>query len=78
MTYIQEVWVWSIISEIEANPKKIKPKGSILLLFIFLNLLNDLYPNIIGIIDAWIWAINKIGKNKVNSKTPFILNLNSK
>ena len=72
--YIQDVWVWSIISEIDANPKKIKPKAIFFLLFIFilLNLLNDLIPKIIGIIAAWRWANNKIKKNKINSKNQFI------
>ena len=59
-----EVRVWSTISEIDANPKKIKPKDIILFLFICLNLLNDLIPRTNGITAAWIWAINKIEKNK--------------
>ena len=70
--YIQDVWVWSIISEIDANPKKIKPKAIFFLLFILLNLLNDLIPKIIGIIAAWRCANNKIKKNKINSKNQFI------
>ena len=43
-----------------------------------MNLLNDLIPNIIGMTAAWIWANNKIEKNKINSRTQFILNLNKK
>ena len=58
--YIQDVWVWSIISQIDASPKKIKPKGINLFLFMCLNLLNDLIPNMIGMTVAWIWANNKI------------------
>lgn len=41
-----------MISEIDANPKKIKPKGINLLLLICLNLLFDLIPNNIGMIAA--------------------------
>ena len=63
--YIHDVWVWSIISEIDANPKKIKPKGIILFFFISLNLLNDFIPNIIGMTAAWKWANNNIEKNKI-------------
>ena len=65
--YIQDVWVWSIISEIEAIPKNIKPKGINLFLLMCLKLLNDLTPSIIGIIAAWRWANNKIEKNKIKS-----------
>ena len=61
--------VWSIISEIEAKPKKIKPKGINLFLFICLNLLIDFSPSKIGMIAAWICANNKIEKNKINLKT---------
>ena len=43
-----------------------------------MNLLNDLIPNIIGMTAAWKWANNKIEKNKINSRTQFILNLNKK
>ena len=63
------MWVWSIISEIDPKPKKIKPEGINLFLLLFLNLLIDLIPNNIGIIAAWKWANNKIEKNKINSKT---------
>ena len=70
--YIQDVWVWSIISEIDANPKKIKPKGINSFLLMWLNFLIDLIPNNIGIIAAWKWAKNKIEKNKINSQTQFI------
>jgi len=76
--YIQDVWVWSIISEIDANPKKIKPKGINLFSLRCLNLLIDLIPNNIGIIAAWKWANNKIEKNKINTWTQFIKNLNTK
>ena len=41
-----------------------------------LNLLNDLIPNIIGIIAAWRWAINKIEKNKTNYHTSLNIKLN--
>ena len=47
-------------------------------LLICLNLLIDLIPNNIGIIAAWKWANNKIEKNKINSQTQFIWNLNTK
>ena len=47
-------------------------------LLICLNLLIDLIPNNIGIIAAWKWANNKIKKNKINSQTQFIWNLNTK
>ena len=47
-------------------------------LLIFLNLLIDLIPNNIGIIAAWKWANNKIEKNKINTWTQFIKNLNTK
>ena len=70
--------MWSTISEIDANPKKIKPKGINLFLLICLNLLIDLIPKNIGIIAAWRWANNKIEKNKINSQTQFIWNLNTK
>ena len=43
-----------------------------------LNLLIDLIPNNIGIIAAWKWANNKIEKNKINTWTQFIKNLNTK
>ena len=66
------MWVWSIISEIDANPKKIKPKGMNTFLLICLNLLIDLIPNNIGMTAAWKWANNKIEKNKINSQTQFI------
>ena len=49
-----------------------------MLVFIYLNLLNDLIPNTIGMIAAWRWANSKIEKNKINSKTQLILNLNAK
>ena len=49
-----------------------------LCLLISLNLLIDLIPNTIGMIAAWKWANNKIEKNKINSQTQFILNLNIK
>ena len=55
-----------------------KPKGIILLIFIWLNLSNDLKPNKIGITAAWIWANTKIELNKINSQTQYILNLNMK
>ena len=42
-----------------------------LLLLISLNLLIDLIPNIIGMIAAWIWANNKIEKNKIKYETNF-------
>ena len=45
-----------------------EPKGIILLLLVVLNLLKDFIPKIIGITAAWIWANNKIEKNKINSK----------
>ena len=70
--YIQDVWIWSIISEIDANPKKIKPKAIFFLSFILFNLLKDLIPKIIGIIAAWRWANNKIKKNKINSQNQLI------
>ena len=47
-------------------------------LLICLNLLIDLIPNNIGIIAAWKWANNKIEKNKINTQTQFIKNLNTK
>ena len=47
-------------------------------LLICLNLLIDLTPNNIGMIAAWKWANNKIEKNKINSQTQFIYNLNTK
>ena len=43
-----------------------------------LNFLIDLIPNNIGITAAWIWANNKIEKNKINSQTQFIWNLKKK
>ena len=43
-----------------------------------LNFLIDLIPNNIGIIAAWRWANNKIKKNKINTRTQFIKNLNTK
>ena len=49
-----------------------------LFLLISLNLFIDLIPNTIGMIAAWKWANNKIEKNKINSQTQFILNLNIK
>ena len=49
-----------------------------LFLLISLNLFIDLIPNTIGMIAAWKWANNKIEKNKINSQTKFILNLNIK
>ena len=47
-------------------------------LLMCLKLLIDLIPNNIGIIAAWRWANNKIEKNKINSLTQFIWNLNTK
>ena len=47
-------------------------------LLICLNLLIDLIPNNIGIIAAWKWANNNIEKNKINTRTQFIKNLNTK
>ena len=47
-------------------------------LLICLNLLIDLIPNNIGIIAAWKWANNKIEKNKINTRTQFNKNLNTK
>ena len=47
-------------------------------LLMCLNLLIDLIPNNIGIIAAWKWANNKIEKNKINTRTQFIKNLNTK
>ena len=38
----------------------------------------DLIPNNNGIIAAWRWANNKIEKNKINTRTQFIKNLNTK
>ena len=35
-------------------------------------------PNTIGIIAAWKWANNKIEKNKINSQTLIVLNLDKK
>ena len=35
-------------------------------------------PNTIGIITAWKWANNKIEKNKINSQTLLVLNLDKK
>ena len=67
--YIHSVWSWSIISNNEAIPRKVKPKGINELFFIFLNLLIDLIPNNIGMIAAWIWTNNKIKKKKINSQT---------
>ena len=49
-----------------------------LFLLICLNFFIDLIPNNIGMIAAWKWANNKIEKNKINSQTQFILNLNIK
>ena len=43
-----------------------------------LNFLIDLIPNNIGMIAAWKWANNKIKRNKINSQTQFIKNLNTK
>ena len=43
-----------------------------------MNLLIDRIPNNIGIIAAWKWANNKIEKNKINTQTKFIWNLNKK
>ena len=48
----------------DANPKKIKPKGINLLLLTVLNLLIDLIPSISGITAAWKCAINKNDRNK--------------
>ena len=56
---------WSIISNIEAKPKKVKPKGINVLFLIFLNLLIDFIPRKKGISTAWICAKNKIKKNKL-------------
>ena len=64
--------MWSIISNIEASPKKIKPKGIILFLLICLNFLKDLIPKTIGITAACRCANNKIEKNKINSLTQYI------
>ena len=47
-------------------------------LLICLNLLIDLIPNNNGIIAAWKCANNKIKKNKINTQTQFIKNLNTK
>ena len=47
-------------------------------LLICLNLLIDLIPNNIGINAAWKWANNKIEKNKINTRTQFNKNLNTK
>jgi len=55
-----------------------KPIGINLCLFILLNLLKDLIPNIIGITAAWKWASSKIEKNKINPDTPYILKLFTK
>ena len=63
--YIQFVFVWSIISNIEAKPKKIKPKGIRIWFFIFLNLLIDLIPKNIGTNTACKWAISNRKKNKL-------------
>ena len=57
--------MWSIISDIDASPKKVNPKGITLLFFKCLNLLIDLIPNNIGITTAWKCAKNKIKKNKI-------------
>ena len=57
--------MWSIISNIEAKPKKKKPNGIRFLYFIFLNLLIDLIPIIIGTATACKWAKNNIKKNKL-------------
>ena len=43
-----------------------------------LNFLIDLIPNNIGIKAAWIWANNKIEKNKINFQTEFFWNLKTK
>ena len=43
-----------------------------------MNLLIDLMPNTIGIIAAWKWANNKMEKNKINSQTLLVLNLDKK
>jgi len=56
--------VWSIISNIDAKPKKIKPKGIRKWFFIFLNLLIDLIPRNIGTMTACKCAENKRKKNK--------------
>ena len=60
------MFVWSIISKIDAKPKKVKPKGIKMWFLIFLNLLIDLIPMNIGIITACKWAINNKKKNKLN------------
>ena len=64
--YIHSVWVWSIISNIDANPRETKPKGINMLFLIFLNLLIDFIPKKIGTINAIKWAKNKVKKNKLN------------
>ena len=56
--------MWSAISDNDARPKKIKPKGINSLFFKCLNLLIDLIPNNIGITTAWKWTKNKIKKTK--------------
>ena len=47
-------------------------------LLMCLNFLIDLIPNNIGMIAAWKCASNKIKKNKIDSQTKFISNLNTK
>ena len=66
--YIHSVWSWSIISNNDAKPRKIKPKGIKLLLFIVLNFLIDFIPIKIGTTNACKWAKNKVKKNKFNFK----------
>ena len=70
--------MWSIISDIDARPKKIKPKGIILLFFKCLNLLIDLIPKNIGITTACKWAKNKIKKNKIISQILIHIKLSRK
>ena len=56
----QLVFVWSIISNMEAIPREINPKGIKKKLFKCLKLLIDFKPKIIGINMAWRWAMTNI------------------
>ena len=58
--YIQSVFVWSSISNIEARAKNMNPKGIRKLYFKNLNLLIDFILSINGISTAWRWAEYRI------------------
>ena len=61
--YIQSVWRWSNISNIDPSPINKKPKGNKRKLFICLNLFLDFIAINIGINIACKWAKNKIREN---------------